>query len=92
MISSRSRYVSNKVARVPDRNGVLQSAILPAYPQTLVFHYTEYEWANGDRVDLVAEAFYGDPAAWWRIARVNPEILIWDEVSPGTVIRIPNVS
>jgi hypothetical protein len=92
MISTRSRYRTSPLGRVADRNGVLQTAILPSFPSTMIVNYTEYQWASGDRPDLLATAFFGDPASWWRIANTNPEILIWDEVLAGTVIRIPDVS
>ncbi|HEU5161292.1 MAG TPA: LysM domain-containing protein [Streptosporangiaceae bacterium] len=33
---------------------------------------TEYEVRDGDRPDLVANQFLGDPEQWWRIADANP--------------------
>lgn len=89
MISARSRYTKAKVCRFIDRNGVLRKGIAVPWPAQLLVNFTEYRWQAGDRVDLVAAAFYDDPNAWHVIAQANPEIMVWDEVPIGYVIRVP---
>ena len=42
---------------------------------------------EGDRLDLLADQYYGDPLLWWYIARANN--LKFNNVHAGTVIRIP---
>tara|TARA_Y100001938_G_C7785273_1_gene279870 strand:- start:8 stop:307 length:300 start_codon:yes stop_codon:yes gene_type:complete len=42
----------------------------------------------GDRLDLLANQFYGDPTLWWYIARANN--LKFITLEPGTSIRIPS--
>jgi nucleoid-associated protein YgaU len=32
----------------------------------------EHEVQEGDRLDLIAARWYGDPELWWRIADANP--------------------
>ena len=32
----------------------------------------EYVWRAGDRLDLVANYYYGDPRMWWLILDANP--------------------
>lgn len=32
----------------------------------------EHEVVEGDRLDLIAARWYGDPELWWRIADANP--------------------
>jgi len=41
----------------------------------------------GDRLDSIANRFYGDPTLWWFVARVNH--LTTMNVPPGTELRIP---
>ena len=41
----------------------------------------------GDKLDTLANQFYGDPNLWWYIARINN--LSSMNVEPGTYIRIP---
>lgn len=50
---------------------------------------TEYTVAAGDRPDLVAYKFLGDPGQWWQIADANP-VLDPRELTatPGRKIRI----
>ena len=43
---------------------------------------------EGDRLDLLANQFYGNPELWWYIARVNH--LKTMNVEPGIKIRVPN--
>ena len=49
----------------------------------------------GDRLDLLAQQFYGDVSLWWIISSGNPDIIPQNSlfVPVGTEIRIPyNVS
>jgi hypothetical protein len=50
---------------------------------------------DGDRLDLLAQQFYGDVNLWWIIASGNPDIIPQNSLSipVGREIRIPyNVS
>jgi hypothetical protein len=51
-----------------------------------------YEWVEGDRIDGLSAKFFGDPEYWWQIMDINPQIPNPFEITPGTVLRIPNVS
>jgi hypothetical protein len=91
MISQRSRYANATVSRVPARDGVTAvQAIVPAEPEAKQVTFAFYRWTETDRIDNVARYFFEDETAWWVIADANPEILMWDEVEVGTIIRIPN--
>ena len=41
----------------------------------------------GDRLDLIANQFYGDKSLWWYIAKANG--LKVNKVAIGTILRIP---
>ena len=43
---------------------------------------------DGDRVDLVANRYYGDVSLWWVIAKANG-IKGKAALTPGDVLRIP---
>ncbi|WP_159048631.1 hypothetical protein [Streptomyces sp. NRRL F-4489] len=90
MINSGSRYADHPVEIVTDAAGATRQVLGPAPPKTLRVRAISYRWQDGDRVDTVATEFYRDPTQWWRIAEVNPEILDWTEIAPGTAIRIPH--
>ena len=91
MISSRSRYVRDSVARVAGPDNILRSTIVPRNVVPVQFAFTYHMWVEGNRVDLLANAYYHDPTMWWIIADGNPEILLWDDLDSGTMIRIPHV-
>lgn len=52
----------------------------------------DYTWSEYDRIDLLAGQVFGDETMWWVIAQVNPEIMTWDDIPPGTVVRVPSGS
>ena len=41
----------------------------------------------GDRLDLIANQFYGDKSLWWYIAKANG--LKVNKVAIGTILRVP---
>ena len=45
----------------------------------------------GDRIDSLAELFYGDVRLWWIITTANKDIIKRDSLGlkPGTELRIP---
>lgn len=90
MITSNSRYVNAPVGVVNDavRGGV--QAITYVQPLSGVYNFTFYQWEDHDTIDWIAFSTYGDGTLWWKIANANPEILLWETVRPGTIIRIPN--
>lgn len=91
MISQRSRYVNSTVAKRPTRvPGKAARAIITRAPGVKAFNFTYYRIRDIDRIDGLARYFFGDETAWWIIANANPEILMWDEIEPGTIIRIPD--
>ena len=42
---------------------------------------------EGDRLDLLANQFYGNPTLWWYIAQANNISTM--HLEPGTSLRIP---
>lgn len=90
MIFPTSRYANSKIVTVQKGTRNVP-VIVPSTAVVFTFNYTFYTFGGQDRVDTIAEAFYGDPKQWWRIGDANPEILDWSLISPGTKIRIPNV-
>lgn len=58
-------------------------------PTSQTFQYTLYIVNAADRIDNVASAFLGDATQWFKIAQVNPEVLNFFNLQPGTILRIP---
>ena len=49
-----------------------------------------YEVIGGDRIDNLANRFYGDPVLWWVIAVANDIELPPFGLHPGARIRVPS--
>jgi nucleoid-associated protein YgaU len=90
MISNNSRYVNSKLVTQTKDDGTQVVVITPSDAASYTFTYTYYAVTGSDRIDTIANAFYGDPTKWWKIGDANPEIMKWDNIPPGTVLRIPN--
>ncbi|MFD8716632.1 hypothetical protein ACFV2H_01025 [Streptomyces sp. NPDC059629] len=98
MIDPASRYATTEIAtaQVPDPTGgtrevrCLRRRFLPPSggSQTLALHTV----ARGDRPDLVAAAYLGDPTLFWRVCDaalvIHPDELTADDRIGGTV-RVP---
>jgi hypothetical protein len=90
MISSNSRYADSTLALVSSGRGT-NLTIVPGQQREWSFQFTYHQWTSSDRVDLLATQYYGDARMWWHIADANPEVMTWDELTPGQIIRIPSV-
>jgi nucleoid-associated protein YgaU len=60
---------------------------IPKFDLTDAVQYTVIE---KDRLDLLAGRFYGDPQLWWAILDANPQYMFEWEITPGTVLAIPD--
>jgi len=88
MIFSNSRYSDSTVVTV-DKDGSDVAVIVPSAQKAYSFQYANHQIAAGERIDTLAYQYYTDAKLWWRIADSNPEITFWDNLTPGTVIRVP---
>lgn len=94
MILPNSRYANSQVVTICAPavfGGGNVAVIVPSQAVAYSFTYVTYQVQIGDRIDSIAYQFYTDATLWWRIAQANPEILWWDNLTPGTVIRIPQL-
>jgi nucleoid-associated protein YgaU len=89
MIAADSRYSSSTLTTVvKGNNNVI--VITPSAATAYTFNYVMYTTTANDRVEIISNAFYGDPNSWYLIADANPEIMDWSALSAGTVLRIPS--
>ena len=43
----------------------------------------------GDRLDLLAQRYFGDPLQYWRIVDANPALAPEELVEPGLLLKVP---
>ena len=89
-ISANSRYANSIVVGATFEGQMIQ-VITPSQQVPFTFTYVTYQWTGHDRLDRLAYSNYGDSSQWWRIADANPEILDFNNLLSGTLIRIPFV-
>jgi nucleoid-associated protein YgaU len=90
MIFANSRYANSTVAAV-DKGGSDVAVIVPSAQKPFSFAYVNHQVITGERIENIAYQYYTDAESWWRIADANPEILFWDDITPGIVLRIPSI-
>ncbi|MDQ1012571.1 hypothetical protein QFZ82_007056 [Streptomyces sp. V4I23] len=88
--SSRYHDVEIGVHRAEDGTEVryAKRRLLPPLPET--GDVAEHTVSAGERPDLLAQRYFGDPGQWWQIADANPVLdpaELTDEA--GRVIRVP---
>jgi nucleoid-associated protein YgaU len=92
MILPSSRYADSPVVTVvaPGTFGGGDiSVIVPSMQQPFSFRYISHLVVAGERIDTLAAQYYGDPTMWWRVADANPSIMWYDDIMPGTILRVP---
>jgi hypothetical protein len=90
MITSNSRYAQSNLALVSSGRGT-NLTVVPGQQREWSFNFTYHQITGAERLDLLAEQFYGDTRLWWHIADANPEVMDWTVLTPGQIIRIPSV-
>ena len=69
---SRKRYSSTEAFSYPDGAPRPYRGLKPREVKAKTA-YVEHEIKPGDRLDTLAQAYYGDPRLWWVIAQANPD-------------------
>lgn len=89
-IGADSRYTTASIVTAVGPDEETRQEMRVAFPASRLITYTYYRTLDGERVDTIANDFYGRGDLWWKIADANPEILDWLDVEPGTILRVPN--
>lgn len=85
-----SRYQTSKQLKSPKGKRRISTVIIPPSPESDLDTYIEI--TSADRLDKIADQFYGDASLWWVIASSNglgKGTLI---VEQNQLIRIPSVT
>lgn len=92
-----ARYTMSKYYPVNTINGLPDLDLLNNF-FSLAFqikrNFTVYTLKEQDlyRPDLLSFKIYGDPALWWILFKYNNIDDVWNDLSVGQVIYIPNVA
>jgi len=85
-----SRYADGTLFKGKDaRNNTYVTTVYRYWP-TYLKNVIIYEVKEVDRIEDIAVRYLGNPALWWKIMDLNPEVLDPFNIVPGTSLRIPN--
>ena len=65
--------------------------VLYVFSSLGLVNYWEHVYVQGERLDQIAYKYYKRPEYWWIIPEFNPDIDDVLNITPGKVLRIPNV-
>lgn len=71
--------------------GDVKPTVFYSFSDLNLTNYWLHTYMGGERLDEIAFKYYNRPEYWWIIPEYNPEILDINNITPGTVLRIPNV-
>ena len=84
---ANSRYENNKIQKLKDGRRVFRTRLYPDIPKSDKDIYIVTQ--TGDRMDALANQFYGDASLWWIIAAANNIHNAPFGLKDGTILRIP---
>lgn len=64
---------------------IFEPPTIPAQPDDI-----QYQVVGSDRIDLLAQKFYGDPVFWWVIAVANDMEILPTDLKDGAILLIPS--
>lgn len=82
-----SRYTNNRTKKLKDGRVVYTTKIYPNIPKSDKDIYIVTQ--GGDRLDTIANQFYGDSSLWWIIATANNIHNATFALPDGTTLRVP---
>lgn len=87
-----SRYSNIPTIKNPEDNNGAEFYSTTFYPKIPLSENDIYVLTgDGDRLDLLADQFYGDPGLWWVISSANGDLPQNSLHLPlGTQLRIPS--
>jgi hypothetical protein len=88
MIFEGSRY-ANDTAFVDEDIDIMYLAFPDTYIPSSI-EDTIYKFVAGDRIDLLAERFYGDSSLGWIIMYANPQYFTEFDIQLGDLLNIPS--
>jgi len=91
MISRSSRYraADAYISQDPGRSERPIAGVSPHAGEREPVVRREHRVLGGERLDQLAQQYYGDPLKYWLICDANDAIFPEDLMVPGRVLRIP---
>ena len=53
--------------------------------------WIDHQYLEGERLDQLAQKYYNRPDLWWVIPEYNPNISDFNNITPGTILKVPRV-
>ena len=84
------RFRETRISHVRGRGDVYKIALTDSFPVNTSI-LTTYTPTEKERLDMIADRFYGDSSKWYVIARANKEVKGNIYATPGKNLVIPRI-
>jgi len=92
MIYQNSRYYHQLIDHVAFvQNGDLNPIVFYQFDNPGTISWWQHIYTEGERLDTLAYKYYQRSDYWWVIPEYNPQIADFQNITPGTVLKIPHV-
>ena len=85
-----NRYATSRIIKTPANESRLETTIVPVMPTSDTDTYIQT--SSPERLDKLANTFYGTATLWWLIASVNGLGKGTLVVPANSVLRIPSMN
>jgi hypothetical protein len=85
-----NRYATSRIIKTPTNKSRLETTIVPVMPTSDTDTYIQT--SSPERLDKLANTFYGTATLWWLIASVNGLGKGTLVVPANSVLRIPSMN
>lgn len=85
-----NRYATSRIIKTPSNKSRMETTIVPVMPTADTDTYIQT--TSPERLDKLANTFYGTATLWWLIASVNGLGKGTLVVPANSVIRIPSMN
>lgn len=92
MIYQNSRYYNQLIDYISfTPEGDSFPIVFYEFDNQSTLSWWEHMYAEGERLDQIANLYYQRPEFWWIIPEYNPQIVDFLNIPAGTILRIPRV-
>jgi hypothetical protein len=91
-IYNDSRYYESTVNYFTKKeNGQVYPITFYSFDELDSISFSIHTYVSGETLQGISQVYYQNPSLWWTIAEYNPEVTDLFNITPGTLLRIPNV-
>jgi hypothetical protein len=91
-LSDFSRFIKQNQYRNVDGRIFFGTFVPPNFPIVPTDRFHTVIEGQERRLDLIANSYYRAPELWWVLAVANDILSPFDDLEPGSILRVPSIN